>query len=405
MRGLLLAVVFLLDGARSIRVADIDAPIQQVTSELVAAETGGAARALVPANYFTAEGAANRCKQARRGRWTRRVVGAVTGLLVAIPVGLVTGFTYLSAYWVWYLNGQTILQFAATAGVGALSLWSTFLLAKGGSRVGVSITDVFARLVGADGHKSSCCCLESEGKRECALVGTSQGRRTACPEGSTHDAAACPAMEVLSYSSQTAGGCECKNPKNCETNKFHRGHAWCTVKSGRKCSPQKRAWNFKHWDYCKVEETTLPNSTNTVNSALSKFVINLDKSSFRSDPRSVWRLGSWVDTSKALVIARVKIENKYWKQSSCFAGDQEETLESCAESCIEDGAPIADERNTGNTSSLPCHAFAYNRLQRLCVRLPKDATGAEFKPFQRNPRLGSNNKRDGWQNYKRVDFD
>jgi len=420
MRALLLALACFPYGATSIRIAETD---DIVTNQLDLADTDrsdSASTAVVPHDYFTAGNAALRCKQARRGRNVRRLIGVVTGLLFAVPAAAIGFLATSAAYWTWYLNGQTAVMFVSTVGAGALSAWASIASAQGGVRVGMWTTDVFARLFGADGHKPSCCCFtpapappapappvdnatEGQGPetvppagQQCALIGTSIGRKAACPEGAVHDAGACDTPELLEYASDTVGKCECKEAKTCETNKFHRGHAWCIVKSGRGCSPQARTWHFKHWDYCKGTSSILPNSTSVVNEALAKFAINQDKGRFRADPRSVWRLGSWVDTSKALVVARVKVENKMFKQSSCFAGDEKETLDTCAAACVDDGAVVAE-----TNVKMKCVAFAYNRKNRLCVRLPEEATGAEFKPFQRNPRL-SGGDREGWQNFKRV---
>lgn len=405
MRASLLALACLSYGATSIRVAEISDINEQVLVDTDRSDD--ASTAVVPHDYFTAEGAALRCKQARRGRNVRRIVGVFTGLLFAIPVGFIGGFATSASYWTWYLNGQTATMFVATAGAGALTAWTTIAAAAGGVRFGSWTTDIVARLFGADGHKPSCCCFNAESDTpSCALIGSSIGRKATCPKDAVHDPTACDTPEqLLEFPGNTVGECTCSDAKTCETNKFHRGHAWCWVSkdSPKGCRAQAKKWHRKitghQWDYCKGMKTTLPNSTSVVNGALVKFTVNLDKGRFRADPRSVWRLGSWVDTSKALVVARVKVEKKMFKQSSCFAGEVEETLDGCAEKCINEGAPIGD---AGSDMTLQCHAFAYNRQKRLCVRLPKEATGAEFKPFQKNPRLSP--KSEGWSNYKRLDF-
>lgn len=391
--------------ANSIRIADGDELVKMQSAELALVEDHSEDQtALVePANYWMAENAALRCKQARRGRFVRRIVGGLVGVLFAVPVAALGALGTSALYWTWYLNGaKDAVLFAAMSGGGVFSAWSSIASLHGGISVGSWTTDLFARLFGADGHKPSCCCWEAESEKPmCGLVGSSIGRRATCPEGSVHDAGKCDMPEPEeTFSNTSIGGCECKDSKTCETNKWYRGHAWCVVKSASGCTPQARTWRRQSWDYCRVEATFLPEENITVNEYLSQFVTNSDtKSIFRADPRSVWRFGSWVDTSKALVVAPVALENGTFSQSSCFAGEMEETLDGCAQMCIEEGAVIADERGTGSNVTLPCHAFAYNRVDRLCVRLPVDATGAEFKPYQQNPKYS---KKTGWQNFKRV---
>jgi len=357
-----------------------------------------------PHNYWMAESAVQRCKEARKGRLVRRIIGGAVGLLFAVPVALIFGGLVTPAlYWTWYLEGQTAVMFVSTVGAGAFSAWATVASAVGGVKVATWTTDIVARLFGLDGHKPACCCLDDSEDGRCAIVGNKIGSKATCPAGWVHDAVACKMPEPEeTFSGDTISGCECQNVKTCETNKFHRGHAWCTVKSGNGCKPQARTWAFKHWDYCMIVPSELGTDGNeTANSNLAQFVPNLDKGRFRLNPQNVWRFGSWVDTSKGLVIARVKPEGKSSKQSSCFAGDLEETLDGCAMRCIQEGAEFADEQGDSNRT-LECHAFAYSRMKRICVRLPEGATGAEFKPFQRNPRLEGDSPRDGWQNFKRV---
>lgn len=80
-------------------------------------------------------------------------------------------------------------------------------------------------------------------------------------------------------------------------------------------------------------------------------------------------------------------------------GLPEETLDGCAQLCMEEGAPIASEKDETDQLYVPCVAFAYNHYHRLCVRIPDGATGAEFKPFAKNPELRNV---DGWSNYKLI---
>jgi len=362
-------------------------------------------QALVPHDYWSYEKSDERCKAARRGRNVRRVVGAAVGAVIALPMAIISGLGYSVVYWAWYLNGKTTLMLVATGGSALAGAWASFMTARFGVGLAHWSTDMLAYLFGQDGHKPVCCCADDpnlpEGERMCGTVGTTLGRRAQCPEGFIREPDQCRTVEAeLTYQYETVGGCQCKDHRTCAINKYDRGHAWCKVRSSWGCSAKRFKMNpFVHWDYCRIAAAAVPGTNLTVNTNIAQFVINQEKSWFRMDPSYAWRFGSYTDVSKALVIAKARVEGDWFKKSTCFPGEPEETLDGCAERCLEDGATVAPENGRPVNASLPCVAFAYNRHARLCVRLPSEAIGAEFKPFQRNPSL-QGGEQDGWQNFK-----
>jgi len=354
----------------------------------------------------------DRCQAARRGRNVRRIAGAVVGVAIALPVALIGALTYGALYTTWYVGGSnSMVLFVAKGSAYVGGVWATLMAGKKGSQLTHWSSDMIAYLFGKDGHKPVCCCVENDddsAEKLCGTVGSKIGSRAECPEGFLHDPQQCETREpALTYGGEfgtspaTHGGCTCENATTCEENNYHRGHAWCKVETSKGCNAKRFKLNpFKHWDYCRVVAADVPNTELKVNTFVSQFTINEDKAWYRGKATNVWRFGSYVDVSKALVIVKVKVIGK--KSSQCFPGVPEETLDGCAQKCLEDEAPISTKN--GEDLSIPCVAFAYNRHTRLCVRLPSAATGAEFRPWQRNPaKLKPGDSADGWQNFKLMD--
>merc|ERR1719296_412333 len=113
--------------ANSIRIADGDELVKMQSAELALVEDHSEDQtALVePANYWMAENAALRCKQARRGRFVRRIVGGLVGVIFAVPVAALGALGTSALYWTWYLNGaKDAVLFATMSGGGVFSAWS-----------------------------------------------------------------------------------------------------------------------------------------------------------------------------------------------------------------------------------------------------------------------------------------
>lgn len=372
-------------------------------------DDGADDQAVLPFDFWNFANSSSRCADARRGRNVRRIFGAVVGIALAIPIGIITSLAYNMLYWTWYLDGAKNVIMWISAHAAAIAGLTTAIMA---TRLGTSLVhwkaDMIAYLFGQDGHKPVCCCDEGE-PMACGTLGSSHGKRADCPPGWTHRADQCESREpALTFDAKTAGGCECVESSACEKNQYHRGHAWCTVKTAKDCSATRFKSNpFKHWDYCEVASGAVVVDPDTaplaVNTFVSQFTINRDRGFFRGDARHVWAFGSYVDESKALVTAPVTLHSGD-KISACFPGEPEETLDGCAQKCIEDGAPISNELGKKDPDVVDCYAFAYNMHSRLCVRLPKAASGAEFKPYQRNP-LMEGGHRTGWQNFRAASGD
>lgn len=414
----ILWVMSLLVGLHAVRLSEVGEEVTEVVMHTTD-RNNASSRAMVPYDFWD-QGvpAANRCRAARRGRNVRRFFGLIAGAVFFIPFAGLSYLGSLSLYWMWWLKISSVSAVKTALFVSHLSsipagIWASAFGARLGDMFTTWTTDLVARLFGQDGHKPACCCVEINGEEQCAIAqnegggrgGTTLGRKTECPIGSEHNPTGCEMPELNLKFRKTHSGCECKDIHDCGANKYYRGHPWCIVSSSKGCKPFKFKRNiFRHWDYCRIVPRNVEGTATKVNEYVAKFSINRDKSWFRADPRFVWRFGSWVDTSKALVIAPgTKVGNS--KTNACFAGYLEETLDGCAQQCVEQGAIVVDEKSGTNSTIVPCHAFAYNRLHRFCVRLPQDATGAEFRPWQVNPALLGANTADGWQNFKRVDFD
>jgi len=269
--------------------------------------------------------------------------------------------------------------------------------------------DAGMRLLGYGENFPSCCCKPAEGEvissAMCALVSTSaESNWQQCPTGWIHDATQCAVPEIVQYSDeQTVGACQCKNYTACSTNAPWQGHAWCDVVDNRTDGSQC-GWSYTpidgkpqlwdYWDYCRIDGKPLQYAeglSSAPNDALSTFIPNsFEHSSVLPGQDNVFTIGSYVDASRGLVMAKKSVFNT----SSCFAGHTVETLSACAKLCLKEGAPTAKTLSTDGDSQHKCVAFAWHRQLHLCVRLPEFAEDdAEFTPHM------TKWTGDGWQNF------
>jgi len=366
----------------------------------------GSSQALVPADYWAREKSGARCKAARRGRNIARWAGGVVGAFTMIPAAVMTW--YAGLWLVYKFSSGVYLMVVRTYLDLPLAAWGAFLGGTAGVSLVTSGINKVPLLFGQGGNKPVCCCSDGwsspGGESLCGLVGTADVRRAACPPEMPHyQADKCESAEpALAFDAEaTAGGCKCADVADCATNKYFKGHAWCQVQDSTDCKARRFKLNpWKRWDFCQSTPSSLEQAgeTLTFNTYVSQFTIN-EGGRFRQDPRFVFRFGSWVDTAKALVIAPLVLDGE--NVSACMPGEPEDTLDGCAQRCVEEGAPIADETEGDVQRSEDCVAFAYNHHHRLCVRLPANATGAEFRPYAKNPELPGHDV-DGWSNYKLI---
>ena len=150
----------------------------------------------------------------------------------------------------------------------------------------------------------------------------------------------------------------------------------------------------EHWDYCSIAGEPLAfatGSSTSANDALATFIPN----EYESWPtflgtENAFRLGTWTNADRGLATA----SGSGSSGRQCFAGIPAETVAACAHMCIHEGAPSARAMSGFDASaSFSCVAFAFNRAQGICVRLPSFASDAKFTPAL------SSWDGAGWQNF------
>jgi len=303
------------------------------------------------------------CRAAQRARLVKTTIGTPVAIAVGVGVGamviasgdITTGMTPLSKA----VAGLSIVgafkgsQFLTSSGVNALRA-----LLKGKRR-------------------TVCCC---DAQNSCNLRSV-QGRfrRSVCPDDDKHEADRCGgAPEVVTYSDNTTvQNCLCTDFTHCASNRFYRGHAWCHTEG--QCGYQ----SLRRWDFCRFSETSAIPDEVTETTALSFFVPHTHRLGERL--RRVVGVRSWTDPLRGVAVGKPSFLSF---RRQCFVGIPEETVEGCAQKCIELGAPSTQKDNNYN-----CSAFAYHRKLSLCVRLASFVDDAVFTPFMRNI------DGDGWQNF------
>jgi len=344
-------------------------------------------------NYWHEAQVMKRCRRAKLIRFAKRTVGIVMGMVMTAPIAAVS---LISAY-------VAAMDLGDTGGLSYRTMWvaNSMLVpvALSAQPIAESVVENLQKLLGANGHHPACCCNDGF----CALVGSKQigGNRIQanCPDSWEHDATQCAAPEMLTYLNETVSGCACKEGlSGCAGNKLYRGHTWCEVEEseeivdcGSKYKRLKKRRQGARWDYCRfAEHGVLEDGTVVANSsAVAAFVPNLRRRLFASTP---WMPKTdWLDEKEGLAIKRPAL----FRRPQCFAGTPVETLDGCAQKCLQEGAPAFKRAINPIRRRVQhgCVAMAYNRETRLCVRLPFFARNVVF-----NPPLKSFVSK-GWQNF------
>lgn len=261
-------------------------------------------------------------------------------------------------------------------------------------------------LLGVNRSTPSCCCPNSktaavDGSLECHLVGakTEAGvLQAVCPADWTHDPSGCATVEIDTFGSSTVEGCHCNDAMDCKVKPLYDGHAWCGTPEN--CGHRHED---SHWDFCLHQEVTvdleeagegLVNGP-LVNGPLAKFQPNVPRRGLsKLLPRAdaLLKFGVRTDGARGVATAR----SGPLSRRECFAALPEETLNGCAQRCLDEGAQNAQMMTAGVTDVAGLHkcvAFAYERSKHLCVTLPHFARRAEF--FERLKHIDG----EGWQNF------
>jgi len=299
-------------------------------------------------------------------------------------------YTIMAAFSaIFYVSGFTIAIAPAAA---------TFLVPVVSSILGVqaivSVTaDTVANFMGYGANYPKCCCAPGQDDAQepaCALVTSTTD--SICPTHWAHDPSQCNVPEAIRFSTeQTPMGCQCSNYTACTSNAPYRGHAWCDVE-GDECGMHHTFRRSNRWDYCAVggEPLTFATGSSTSsNDALSTFIPNEYETwpAFLG-PENAFRVGTWTNAERGLATAGGGSSRQ------CFAGIPAETSAACAHMCLSEGAPSARAMSGFDTSlTHTCVAFAFNRAQGICVRLPAFGADAKFTPAL------STWDGPGWQNF------
>jgi len=290
---------------------------------------------------------------------------------------------------IFYVSGFTI----AIAPAAATFLVPVVSGISGVTAVVSVTTDMVTNLMGYGANYPKCCCApgqDEEAEPACALV--TSNTDSVCPTHWTHDPSQCNVPEAIRFSvEQTPMGCQCSNYTDCTTNPPYRGHAWCEVEGD--CGMRHTFRRSDRWDYCRIAGQPLnfaTGSSTSANDALATFIPNEYESwpTFLG-PENAFRLGTWTNADRGLATA-----SNTGAIRQCFAGIPAETVSACAHMCLDEGAPSARAMSGFDTSaSYTCVAFAFNRAQGICVRLPAFAADAKFTPSL------SSWDGPGWQNF------
>lgn len=337
----------------------------------------------LPADYWSKEKALHRCRAARRNL----VIKSIPSVL------MVFGSTF------WAVKSALAAFTAAKYGPFIIYFAKPITAAVvGGATLDFStrISDRFIEiLIGVGGTHPSCCCPHSKEvgvneKTDCHLVGTTRWRKDAvCPAGWDHKPQMCQTVEVDHFHPTTIKDCKCQFIRDCKLNQFFHGHPWCQTKPG--CGRRYLRAPWRRWDFCQhsQEPVRLGGHHFYINEALAQFKPNVPEGlrTLRLRADSALKLGVWTDGTRGIATARSGI----LKRRECFAAIPIETLEACAQTCLQ-GAQNARAMVGRDDDNYDCVAFAFNREKHLCVTLPEFARRAEFFPSMR--RKGA-----GWQNY------
>lgn len=334
-----------------------------------------------PADYYSNEWLSKRCRQMTRRSATYKILKRT----VAAPIAIVAGAYQVMDIW----NAQGVpasqLQgFEKALGMATAAAKSALVggvVANGVMRVtGASFRQI-ARLF-SDMRTPICCCKPDTD--ECSLRGTPRKvlpwlRQGECPNGGIHEPRKCQVPELLTFETTTVQGCSCQNVEDCGTGRYFRGHAWCWTAKGDKCGSRSWMRLGKHWDYCSYGGPI---------GSFEPFTTHVGR-----ETSHVFR-----DEKQFMALAtppRVEgVEDKV--KPECIMGENVETLESCADRCLD--APVntllATALKGSNSTSYPCKGFAWNRRERACVALPDFAMESAFRPYLRWVN-GT-----GWQTFK-----
>jgi hypothetical protein len=296
-----------------------------------------------------------------------------------------------------YTLGSLLIAITPTAAAVLTPLVSAF---AGAQMISAASIETLSKLVGYGAQYPKCCCPDSASAfsgtnktRACAVTASRSGGAVTCPDGWSHDATQCSIPEVVRYSEeQTVAGCQCAKWTDCSTNPPHHGHAWCHISTtSKKCG--HKSTGGKPWDFCRLDGKPLAFAsgvTSMASDALASFIPNEYSRISLLGPGHPFKLWTWTDAERGLTTGKAK----FFGTRECFVSTPVDTLGACAKSCLEDGAPSAKTMSyEAGTTSFPCVAFAYNREQNMCVRLPDFATDSKYTPMLR--RWGG----EGWQNF------